>query len=194
MSLTNSGEFKYIRIKLGWLRSNISINWGSALYLIKSNAAFLIIAGLLNSFSADEQAYVQEFDAFFKDVFKAGASEIEVLDEIYSQQMSSGAYDEWYSFKNRFSNAMNEAAWFVVEKSKNPEAVKKAVKWSESSLRIEKNNPYYLDTLAQLYYKNGEKQKAIATQEQALKFSETMDEQTIAELKQVLQKMKIGTY
>lgn len=149
---------------------------------------------LLNSYSNSEQNYVEEYDAFFNSIFK-GNNDIEILDELYTSRTQNGQdYEEWTMFKNYFSNASNEAAWFVVEKSKNPESVKKAIKWSESSLRIEKNNPYYLDTLAQLYYKNGEKQKAISTQEQALKFSETMDEETKADLETVLQKMKNGSY
>ena len=72
--------------------------------------------------------------------------------------------------------------------------MKKAIKWSESSLRIEKNNAYYLDTLAQLYYKNGEKQKAISTQEQALKQASEIDETTKQDMQNVLEKMKNGTY
>ncbi|WP_296148543.1 hypothetical protein [uncultured Flavobacterium sp.] len=149
---------------------------------------------LLNSYSTSEQNYVAEYDAFFNSIFK-GNNDIEILDELYASRTQNGQdYEEWTMFKNYFSNASNETAWFVVEKSKNPESVKKAIKWSESSLRIEKNNPYYLDTLAQLYYKNGEKQKAISTQEQALKFSETMDEETKADLETVLEKMKNGSY
>ncbi len=149
---------------------------------------------LLNSYSTSEQNYVAEYDAFFNSIFK-GNNDIEILDGLYASRTQSGQeYEEWTMFKNYFSNASNETAWFVVEKSKNPESVKKAIKWSESSLRIEKNNPYYLDTLAQLYYKNGEKQKAISTQEQALKFSETMDEETKADLETVLEKMKNGSY
>jgi len=150
--------------------------------------------GMLSSFSADEQSIVKEFDTFFTSVFKGSTNEIVILDEIFTQNASSGYYDEWTVFKNYFSNASNNVAWFVVEKSKNPDSIKKAIKWSESSLRIEKNNPYYLDTLAQLYYKNGEKQKAIATQEEALKLSESMDEETKSDLQRVLEKMKSGSY
>ena len=61
-------------------------------------------------------------------------------------------------------------------------------------MRIEKNNPYYLDTLAQLYYKNGEKQKAIATQEQALKYIGDSDEVPKQEMQTAYEKMKTGTY
>ena len=84
----------------------------------------------------------------------------------------------------------NNAAWFIVENGKNNQSIKTAIKWSELSLKIEKNNHYYLHTLAQLYYKNGEKQKAIATEQLAIEnnFDDASD--YIATLK----KMKNGTY
>lgn len=152
----------------------------------------------LNAFSRKmnvEEDYVAEYDHFFNRIFKGMANEIEALDAIYSYRLSKNQeYDDWSSFKNYFSSSSNQAAWFVVERAKNPESIKKAIKWSESSLRIEKNNPYYLDTLAQLYYKNGEKHKAIATQEKAVEFSSEMGDETKSELKEVLVKMKNGTY
>lgn len=140
-----------------------------------------------------EKEYVSEYDGFFHKTFK-GANEIEVLDEMFSAAVQKEFYNDWLGFKNSFANASNQAAWFVVEKSNNPESVKKAIKWSESSLRIEKNNAYYLDTLAQLYYKNGEKQKAISTQEKALKQASEVDETTKQDMQNVLEKMKSGTY
>lgn len=154
----------------------------------------------LNGISGDsqiEKEYVQEYDAFYTKIFDNNRSPIEVLDELYSTRPSSDsnyAYQDWVGYKSSFAHLSNQAAWFVVEKSKNPESVRKAIRWSESSLKIEKDNPYYLDTLAQLYYKNGEKEKGISTQEQALKFSGTMEEETKAELEAVLEKMKNGTY
>ncbi|MEZ0005983.1 hypothetical protein ABH942_001346 [Flavobacterium sp. 28YEA47A] len=142
-----------------------------------------------------ENPFVAEYDVFFKEAFKGGKNEIEILDDLYTAQIKTDySYNDWTSFKNSFSNASNEAAWFVVQKGKDPESIKKAIQWSESSLRIEKNSPYYLDTLAQLYYKNGEKQKAIKTQEQALKFSDITGEESKAEMEAVLEKMKNGTY
>lgn len=141
-----------------------------------------------------EDTYVSEYDFFFNKTFK-GTNEIEILDEMFSEREAIGSdYSNWSVFKNSYANTSNQAAWFVVEKSKNPESIKKAIKWSESSLRIEKNNPYYLDTLAQLYYKNGEKQKAIATQEQALKYIGDSDEVPKQEMQKAYEKMKTGTY
>lgn len=69
------------------------------------------------------------------------------------------------SFKSSFSNLANDFAWHVVEKSADKPIIQKAIVCSETSLKISKNVHYYLDTLAQLYYKNGEKSKAISTEE-----------------------------
>lgn len=144
-----------------------------------------------------EKEYVEEYDAFFKESFGGKMSIIESLDALFTNQEKSyqGYYPEsWTDFKNYFSNLSNEVAWYVVTKSRNPESIRKAIRWSESSLVIEKDNPYYLDTLAQLYYKNGEKERAIATQEQALKFIESIDEETKLDIQEVLRKMNDGTY
>jgi hypothetical protein len=140
-----------------------------------------------------EKEYISEYDKFFDKTFKE-ANEIVVLDEMFSTVGNTDYFGDWQAFKIAYASASNQAAWFVVEKSNNPESIKKAIKWSESSLRIEKNSPYYLDTLAQLYYKYGEKQKAISTQEQAVKNATEIDETTKQEMEIVLEKMKNGTY
>jgi hypothetical protein len=83
----------------------------------------------------------------------------------------------------------------IVLKSQNSNFIKDAIKWSEYSLVISKNNPYYLDTLAQLYYKDGQKDKAVATQTLAVKYlNDTVEEQTANDIKEVLSKMQNGTY
>ncbi|MFC6098235.1 tetratricopeptide repeat protein [Flavobacterium qiangtangense] len=141
-----------------------------------------------------EQEYVSEYDLFFNKLFASG-NEIEVLNDLFSDEKNSQyGYGDWTSYKANYAQMSNQGAWFVVEKSNNPESIKKAIKWSESSLRIDKNSPYYLDTLAQLYYKNGEKQKAISTQEKAVKNANEIDETTRQEMEIVLEKMKNGTY
>ncbi len=155
--------------------------------------------GFLNELSetADvEKEYVGDYDAFYTALFD-GKNVIEVLDELYSTRPTTDSnygYQDWVSYKASFAHLSNQVAWFVVEKSKNAEAVRKAIKWSESSLQLEKDNPYYLDTLAQLYYKNGDKKKGIATQERALKFAADIDDSTKQEMETVLEKMKNGTY
>lgn len=158
------------------------------------NASYFNILESFARSSNGEKEYLAEYESFFNKVFPGG-NEVDVLNDMYSSKNDyEYGFQDWTSFKNSYSNASNQVAWFVVEKSTNPESIKKAIKWSESSLRIEKNNSYYLDTLAQLYYKNGEKQKAISTQELALKNAKNVGENTRQEMENVLEKMKNGTY
>lgn len=108
---------------------------------------------------------------------------------------SSDYYNAWSSFKDYHSNLCNNAAWNVVLKPQNSSFIKDAIKWSEYSLAVTKNNPYYLDTLAQLYYKDGQKEKAIATQTLAVKYTNAdVEEVTAGEIKETLSKMQNGTY
>ncbi|MNY83614.1 hypothetical protein D3C86_2265000 [compost metagenome] len=62
-------------------------------------------------------------------------------------------------------------------------------------MAVTKNNPYYLDTLAQLYYKDGQKQKAVETQTLAVKYlNAEVEEETADEIRETLTKMQDGTY
>ncbi len=140
--------------------------------------------------------YLKEFKNYF-DSTLAGPSPIEKLDAIFSglDSSSSYSYDGWNSFKDYHSDLCNNTAWTVVLKPQNASFLKDAIKWSEYSLAVTKNNPYYLDTLAQLYYKDGQKQKAIETQVLAVKFiTSEVDEETASQMKEVLTKMSNGTY
>jgi hypothetical protein len=140
--------------------------------------------------------FLREFSAYF-DSNLASTSPIEKLDAIYStlDSSSSYSYDGWNAFKEYHSNLCNTAAWTVVLKPANSSFIKAAISWSEYSLIITKNNPYYLDTLAQLYYKDGQKEKAVATQALAVKYlTPEVEEGTASEIKETLAKMQNGTY
>ena len=91
----------------------------------------------------------------------------------------------------------NNVSWYVVDnKISDPDKIKKAIEWSEMSLKLSRNNSYYMDTLAQLYFKNGDKQKAITIQEEAIKNYKDaeLNPDTLNEMKSVLDLMKSGTY
>ncbi|WP_298120533.1 hypothetical protein [Flavobacterium sp.] len=139
-----------------------------------------------------DNEFLNTFDAYFKSFIKDDSSIIEQLDKKYNSETDYS----WNEFKSTFANEANEAAWFVVEnvKSQTPSILKNAIKWSETSLIIEKNSPYYLDTLAQLYYRNGEKEKAILTEQKAIDNIKDGTFEQIEEYKLVLEKMKNGTY
>nr|WP_294781408.1 hypothetical protein [uncultured Flavobacterium sp.] len=140
--------------------------------------------------------YLKEFKTYF-DANLAGSSPIEKLDAIFStlDSSSSYSYDGWNSFKSYHSDLCNNVAWTVVTNPVNAAYLKDAIKWSEYSVIVTKNSPYYLDTLAQLYYKDGQKDKAIETQKQAVKYLDAnVEEQTANDIKDVLAKMQNGTY
>ena len=141
--------------------------------------------------SESDKQFVSEYDEYHNNLFNNKTNIIETLDNLFKTEKGADYESEtWTQFKINYSNSANNAAWYVVEHSKNSESIKKAIKWSEHSLKISKKNHYYLDTLAQLYYKNGEKEKAFATQQLAI--DNNFDDAN--EYITTLQKMKNGSY
>lgn len=140
--------------------------------------------------SGNSANYLKIFNSFFESGLAKTNSPVEDLDYLFEQNEGSLSPANWDDYKEYYANLCNEAAWFVVEHKEAVKNIEKAVKWSEYSLKVRKNNPYYLDTLAQLYYLKGEKSKAIETQEKAVLYSVSMDDTTRAELKEVLNNMK----
>ena len=148
--------------------------------------------------SVDDVAFLKEFKSYFdSNLSTEKGNAIERLDSMFAtlDTNSDYSYNGWNSFKDYHSNLANNAAWAAVLKPANNSFIKDAISWSEYSLIITKNNPYYLDTLGQLYYKDGQKEKAIATQKLAVKFlTAEIDEQTAVEIRETLTKMEDGTY
>jgi len=147
--------------------------------------------------SVDDIAFLKEFKTYFNTHLSTEkGNAIERLDIMFTTDLDSDySYNGWNSFKDYHSNLANNAAWATVLKPANSSFIKDAISWSEYSLMVTKNNPYYLDTLAQLYYKDGQKDKAIATEELAVKFlTDEVEEQTAMEIRETLSKMQNGTY
>ncbi|MCV9931476.1 hypothetical protein OIU80_04215 [Flavobacterium sp. LS1R47] len=140
-----------------------------------------------------DNLYLKEFDAYFNKMLVTQENVIQRLDEMYSADVSTSYYG-WREFKEYHTNLCNDVAWFTVLHSTDAAFIKKAIKWSEYSLVVKKNDPYYLDTLAQLYYKDGQKDKAIKTQQLAVQFFKDVEEETKIEIQETLVKMQNGTY
>ena len=71
--------------------------------------------------------------------------------------------------KEEYSKELNGIAWDFFEKVNDKTALKNALRWSERSLEISPNDHYFLDTYANLLYKLGKKNKAIAIQKKVNK-------------------------
>lgn len=141
----------------------------------------------------DNSLYFSEYQEFFQTVDSRSPSLIESLDEMFVAQRAH--FMNWSDFKRSYSQLANTVAWDVVETKNNDiNTIQKAIKWSETSLKIDKNNHNYLDTLAQLYYKNNEKEKGIATEQKAIDGLKSTDKERMIEYTEVLEKMKNGTY
>lgn len=141
----------------------------------------------------DKSFYFSEFDDFYQTISSKNVSLIETLNEMYSERKNN--FVNWSDFKSTFARLSNNVAWKVVEtKVTDINAIQKAIKWSEGSLKVVKNNAYYLDTLAQLYYKNNERERAIATEQKAIDAITDKLGSQLNDYKEVLEKMKNGTY
>lgn len=166
--------------------------------LNKTNYDYSLTSGYLNSLSQDEftKENIEIYSKFFNNNFNQNTSIIEQLDNYFENNMiSEYAYNDWNSFKYDFSNLANNMAWYVVTDIKDANMIKEAIKWSEASIAVSKNNGYYLDTLAQLYYKDGQKAKAIETEKKAIASTNEMEDPgTLDEMKSVLHKMEKGVY
>lgn len=143
--------------------------------------------------ATDKTFYFSEFDNFFQTISSKNSSIIETLNEMFTERKNN--FVNWNEFKNTFTQMTNNAAWKVVEtKVSDSNTIQKAIKWSEASLKVDKKSSYYLDTLAQLYYKNNEKDKAIATEQKAIDAITDKSGTQLDDYKEVLEKMKNGTY
>jgi predicted transglutaminase-like cysteine proteinase len=146
--------------------------------------------------SLPNNSLFNDFDEKFNEITKNKNSLIESLDDYYMQDINlRESYDfNWTAFKSSFAEICNNTSWQVVLYNFDKTWIQKAIYWSETSLKIEAKNHYYLDTLAQLYYKNGQKEKGIQTQESAVEFAKAKEATNLQEYIDVLNKMKDGSY
>lgn len=62
---------------------------------------------------------------------------------------------------------LNSYAWTIFENCKDAKVIKKALGWSKRSIELQ-NDPNFIDTYANLLYKDGQKSEAIAWEEKAM--------------------------
>ncbi|MDO4229241.1 MAG: hypothetical protein Q4C98_05450 [Capnocytophaga sp.] len=145
------------------------------------------------------EEHFQFFEKYYQKMTSADANIILSLDKIYSDNKNlQNQYSDWTYYKLFFANNCNDVAWKVVENHKNdPSKIEKALKWSATSLEVEKENPYYLDTYAHLLYFAGKKDKAIEMQRKAVnildKAKQIYNQGNEDSIRDVLKKMESGS-
>lgn len=164
-------------------------------FVVATDYDFNVTLGYFNVLKQVERVsndFYGVFDTYFNTTFSNDYSVIEKLDDLYAENNEEYS---WESYKSSFSNFLNEVAWSIVLDVDDVTLIKKAIKWSETSLKVTKKDGYYLDTLAQLYYKDGQKDKAIKTQKSALSAMKGEEDSSVyEEMQEVLDKMQNGTY
>jgi len=91
--------------------------------------------------------------------------------------------------RNKIGESLNSIAWQVFEKMTDKSALQDALRWSSRSLELSPKNVARLDTYANLLYKLGQKEQAIAKEEEALRYIGKKDNKWLEE---TLAKMKAG--
>lgn len=95
-----------------------------------------------------------------------------------------------HSNRNKYGEALNNVAWGFFEKVTDKKALENALAWSKRSLEINTKH-YSLDTYANLLYKLGRKEEAIAKETEALENAKSSKAKT-KNYEDVLKKINAG--
>jgi tetratricopeptide (TPR) repeat protein len=94
--------------------------------------------------------------------------------------------------RNKVGGSLNALAWDMFENMADKNRLQDALEWSKQSVEIDPDNYQYLDTYANLLYKLGFKEEAIAKEEEALSLIGKKDAEAYKATEDVLRKMKAG--
>jgi thiol-disulfide isomerase/thioredoxin len=97
--------------------------------------------------------------------------------------------DLTHAERNKIGESLNSVAWQIFNGASNKNALQDALSWSSHSLELSPKNVAWLDTYANLLYKLGQKEQAIAKEEEALRYIGKKDNKWLEE---TLAKMKAG--
>ena len=131
---------------------------------------FNILQSAINNFNSKEKGSEEAnklVDLFYhtlvndKPVFENMDAQFNMINSEIDYQM------DWAGYKSRINSMLNAQAWDIFE-LKQTKDFERAIKWSELSNIVEKNNAYSLDTLGQLYFAIGRKSEAIVIQTKAV--------------------------
>ncbi|ADQ80444.1 Thioredoxin domain-containing protein [Paludibacter propionicigenes WB4] len=111
------------------------------------------------------------------------------LAKIDSVQLAQLRQYSAHAVRDKISEALNNVAWKFFETVSDKKALNDALSWSKRSLEIYPENPMWMDTYANLLYKLGKNEEAVAMEEEAL---ELVGKDSKEGFKNTLQKMREG--
>ena len=111
------------------------------------------------------------------------------LAKIDSVQLAQLRQYSAHAERDKISESLNNVAWKFFETTSDKKALNDALSWSKRSLEIYPENPMWMDTYANLLYKLGKNEEAVALEEEAL---ELVSKESKEGFKNTLQKMREG--
>ena len=87
------------------------------------------------------------------------------------------------------SEKLNNISWKVFEEVSDKAMLQNALAWSKRSLELTPQNAGWMDTYANILYKLGQKEEAIAKEEEALSI---IDKKDASGYEETIRKMKAG--
>jgi thiol-disulfide isomerase/thioredoxin len=111
------------------------------------------------------------------------------LAKIDSVQLAQLRQYSAHAERDKISEALNNVAWKFFETISDKKALNDALSWSKRSLEIYPENPMWMDTYANLLYKLGKNEEAVALEEEAL---ELVGKESKEGFRNTLQKMREG--
>ena len=124
-------------------------------------------------YDSKEKSSLEQVDELFAKAYPEKAKRLSGLFRMtYYRQAGdrenyAKAAVEYFDDFDDNADELNEAAWTFYRVVNNKKLLKKALKWSKKSIKID-DNYYYNDTLAALYYKLKKKKKAIKVAQKAI--------------------------
>ena len=94
--------------------------------------------------------------------------------------------------RSQLCSKLNGLAWHIFETSSNEAELKEALAWSEKTVQYKPTTAGYLDTNAQILYKLGRKEEAIALQKRAVANNTNTNSLNYTAINETLKKMEAG--
>ncbi|GJM33114.1 MAG: hypothetical protein DHS20C18_21150 [Saprospiraceae bacterium] len=130
----------------------------------------------------NEMPALEEIDALFTKAYPEAAPQLSAnFRMVYFQQTgdlaqyAKTAIDYFDKYPSDDMMELNNASWAFYESVTDMKQLKKAVKWAEKSVKL--NKQYFnMDTLAALYFKTGKTKKGLKTANEAIDLAKANDE------------------
>jgi len=119
---------------------------------------------------------IKTADVYFYQVKQDWTTYVATIDELVTKMNYNDA------------SRINSFGWTVFEQLNDADASSKAIKWLEIAIKLEAKAAYY-DTMANLYFKTGNKPKAIESQQKAIELAKNEGE-SIEQYENTLKKLK----